>query len=354
MSLGRRISLIVPVALVVLLCLTAPAVAATLTQDGSTLTYSGEDGVDNLRLESVDANTLRIHDLRGIDTTVTPLVNNAPACVLEFIYSNGDGDYLCTGQTWTKFVANLGNGADGYFAEKTSATLSSVVDAGSGLDGVRTGPGNDVINTGVGPDGEHFVAGAGDDRITVGQSRNLGFGYARIFAGAGNDVIDVRPSGKRANPFVSGDAGNDTIIGGVANTTADLGAGNDVFRGGTGNEVAHGVAGNDVLNGNSGNDNLTGGLGNNRLNAGAGNDYITLGGTTNVATGGPGNDNIVAGKGNDTINGGAGSDAMSGGAGRNRITCDNSGTDRVNANDGDTIINQARCKFVHWTTNALG
>lgn len=86
-----------------------------------------------------------------------------------------------------------------------------------------------------------------------------------ILAGAGNDAIAALDG----DDTVAGEAGNDSLVGD---------AGNDVLDGGDGNDSLTGGDGDDVLAGGTGNDSMTGGAGNDvfLLRAGSGADRIDL------------------------------------------------------------------------------
>ncbi len=90
---------------------------------------------------------------------------------------------------------------------------------------------------------DEIFAGAGNDVVDLTSSRFTENDSIRIHGGAGHDVIW---SGDGAN-ILFGDAGNDRIIGG---------SGDDVLSGGSGNDVLHGGGGSDIFcfGGNWGND----------------------------------------------------------------------------------------------------
>jgi hypothetical protein len=106
----------------------------------------------------------------------------------------------------------------------------------------------------------YVLAGAGNDRVTVGTSVDIG---TRLL----------------------GEAGNDTIRGG---------SGRDGIDGGTGHDVLFGRGGNDVLEGKSGRDTLYGGGGRDALYGNANNDVL-------VSVGGGQHDTLRGGDGTDTF-----------------------------------------------------
>jgi probable HAF family extracellular repeat protein len=113
------------------------------------------------------------------------------------------------------------------------------INAGNGINIVRTGKENDVIATG----NDNDFIDAGDGRNTI----NAGNGKNRVLAGKGNDNIAV---GSGDNLVYSG-AGDDTISALFGNSIINAGTGNDeVDLGGGNNRV--------VLEGGSGDVTITG------------------------------------------------------------------------------------------------
>jgi Ca2+-binding RTX toxin-like protein len=146
----------------------------------------------------------------------------------------------------------------------------------------------------------------------------------RIFAGAGNDVVNGR--GGRA--CIDLGLGNDRAQGGGAADLVVAGAGSDRVSGNAGNDRVDGNAGNDALNGASGNDRLTGGTGDDSLSGGIGSDVLT------------------GGSGRDRLSGGAGRDRVSGNAGNDRINVRGGGRDRVNCGAGRDVVSADRTDVV--------
>lgn len=118
--------------------------------------------------------------------------------------------------------------------------------------------------------------GDGDDRIWVGG------GYARVFAGPGNDTILTR----RGTSYIEAGTGADQVIAlGDGNMTVYAGPGNDKVTAGAGMAFLHG---------------------------GDDDDHLTGGSAHNIIVGGPGNDDLQAGIGSNTIYTGEGLDVVSG------------------------------------------
>ena len=130
---------------------------------------------------------------------------------------------------------------------------------------------------------ESLVSGtSGADTIIPGITPGLNGSSDLIFAGAGNDTIDLA--------FAGASGGNNRI---------DGGSGNDIIYV-TNGDVAFGSAGNDVLDATDAK--------NYRLSGGAGDDTFFLG-TNGRALGGDGNDRFFVGTGGgNLLSGGAGAD----------------------------------------------
>jgi Effector protein/RTX calcium-binding nonapeptide repeat (4 copies) len=157
---------------------------------------------------------------------------------------------------------------------------------------VRTGDGNDIVNTATNVTVNMDVrGGAGDDAITTGQGRD------RVDGGLGNDTISTR--GGRDDVF--GNAGDDTIDAGDGHDVVYGGDGNDVLRGGKGRDYIEGGAGNDVLEGGTGNDVLSGGLGDDTIRGGKGNDAVYTGAGKDTVDNQSGNDRVYGQTADDTI-----------------------------------------------------
>ncbi len=146
-----------------------------------------------------------------------------------------------------------------------------------------------------------------------------------MLGGAGVD--DLR--GGDGDDLLNGAGGADQLRGGNGDDTLMGGDGNDLLNGQGQNDLLFGGAGNDTLNGNGGNDVLIDEAGNDRLSGGGGNDELQAGDGQNVLNGGAGNDTMTAGAGNDALNGGTGADVLIGGAGADRFVFSTDGNDEV-------------------------
>jgi Ca2+-binding RTX toxin-like protein len=137
-----------------------------------------------------------------------------------------------------------------------------------------------ALNLDGGTDGVVFHGTDGNDRIQISRREGTGgpevvaqingrtivAGYqggetVSVFAGDGNDQVEIDPSVTTWTAELYGEAGNDHLTGGVLGDRLDGGDGNDDLDGG---------AGDDELIGGRGHDRLDGGAGADRIRAGDG------------------------------------------------------------------------------------
>lgn len=243
-----------------------PAMAGTLTQAFSEVTYTANPGeVNNLTIVA-DAATERISDTAGIQA-----IPAAPVCSYDVPGDLTRVTCAAEGEGRTANVKiDLGDGND-----RLVLRLAPNGILGGGRSRISDGPGNDTIS-----------GGAAADTWTNGPGNDVFYGNG------GNDVVIshiLRPGPGGANGY-----------------------GNDREYGGTGNDRLEGGFGVDVLYGGLGNDSMVGGPGNDRMYGDAGND--TMYGVTNndYMSGGPGNDVLWGGLGFDTMFGGFGFDRIDG------------------------------------------
>ncbi len=129
---------------------------------------------------------------------------------------------------------------------------------------------------------QELVAGTTGNDTLIASVGNVDGVYDTIFAGTGNDTVDLAFNSNARNNRVDGGAGNDTIY---------------VSR----NDRVFGGAGDDIFE-------ALDSKGGNRMSGGAGNDTFYLG-SKDTALGGDGNDKFFASSGGDNvISGGAGAD----------------------------------------------
>lgn len=157
--------------------------------------------------------------------------------------------------------------------------------------------------------------------VHAGGSEPRPYASGRLYAGAGNDVVDFRSAFSNVYPYkIYGDSGNDTIYLGKKNDIGVGGLGNDKVYGYNGNDQLFGSSGNDVVSGGNHNDLVVGGADDDSLYGGSGDDEIKGDHGVDSISGGAGNDIIYGGIGSDTILGEAGNDSIYGGAGDDNIT----------------------------------
>lgn len=169
-----------------------------------------------------------------------------------------------------------------------------------------------------------ILAGAGDDKITVGGNAS----YATILADAGNDTVSI--GGAADHITINAAAGNDEIhigsaeaisifggdgideinIGAVTDSTINAGAANDIIN------ISDNLSGSAIF-GDAGNDSMTfASVGASTINAGAGNDTITIADAEDVSVLGDAGDDVITFKeGSGTVFGGAGNDTVDLGSG---------------------------------------
>ncbi len=329
----------------------AAATAASVAQTGTELTYTGDGTADDVQVRQISATVLEI-DAGTVD--VTEATDNCFVIVGGFDADGGD-DLDCSGPTWTAVFANLGDGADKFLAsvDLNELQIPATVDGGAAYDDIIGGSGPDTLITGAG--GGILRGSSGNDtfRSTLVAGENL-----TIWAGTGNDTIDLTGTGAGARPLAIGEDGNDTFTGGAGDMIVQGGTGDDTINGGTGNEQLQGEEGLDTINGGAGDDRLIpdrGVLdGADTLSGGAGSDTVDyIGRATPVtvdlrAIGGQGGagendmfaddiEHVIGGSANDTLIGDEGANILEGAAGADNIT-GNGGYDQLRGGkDADTI-----------------
>lgn len=201
---------------------------------------------------------------------------------------------------------------------------------------VKTGAGDDRVTVDQRADGVLDVQINGQAyEITLGSRQQLG-----VRTGDGNDIIETADNVK-VHMDVQGGDGNDTISTGAGRDRIDGGLGNDTIRSGAGRDDVFGNTGNDTIDAGNGNDVVYGGDGNDQIKGGAGRDYLE---------GGKGNDTLEGGNDKDILSGGLGDDTLRGDKGKDRIyggsgadTVDNqSGRDVVYGRSGEDTITAAK------------
>jgi Ca2+-binding RTX toxin-like protein len=383
-------------ALVLLVAGAAPASAATVALDGTTVRVTAAPGevnamqvipatggvtiVDAVAPTAGDGCVLTAPDRVTCTATLTGVVADlgdgddtlSVTAARAVTVTDGEGDDSVTGGAADDtFIASPG--ADTYAGaggldhvtyagrvEPVRVTIGTVADDGAAAEGDA-----------VGADVESLTGGAGADTL-VGDASSTetlrgGDGGDRLDGGAGNDTLD----GGAGDDSLDGGSGADVIDGGAGVDTADYstrssgvvvdldnraddgtgerdnvrttierilgGAGTDYLYGTTGAQTLAGNGGNDELRGYDGDDVLDGGLGNDRLRGAAGADTHTGGDGNDQAWGGDGDDLLDLGTGDDVGYGEGGADRLYGVAGTDAID-GGSGNDLLSGGDGDDTL----------------
>ncbi|MCX7894106.1 MAG: putative Ig domain-containing protein, partial [Burkholderiales bacterium] len=184
-------------------------------------------------------------------------------------------------------------------------------DGGAGYDTLYATDGRDAILL----DDDSGALGAAGPRLA---------GIEAIFAGRGDDLIDltsaryaygpVLADGGDGDDIVWGSAGDDVIYGGRGNDRLFGGAGNDYLASDGGADTLNGGAGNDIMQGEARSDVLVDVFGSNLFMGMDGADDLMDGAAASFFVGGRGNDRITLGGGADVIafNRGDGRDVIRG------------------------------------------
>jgi Ca2+-binding RTX toxin-like protein len=213
-----------------LLILAAPASAATVSVNGTTLVYDAAPGEANAPQGTAGADD-RVNLNDGV--TLTP----GPGCQ-QFGSPTG---VFCDVPGMTALVFHLGDGTDRIgISGRSGAQL--VVDGGPGdddLNGDRVdgGSGNDTLrgDSGVqsfngGPGRDQLLGQGGRDRLSGGSGDDSIQGQGRLSGGSGRDDIDTRPNGvsRKITSRLFGGSGSDIFhTGNHAKDIVDCGKGKD-------------------------------------------------------------------------------------------------------------------------------
>ena len=250
------------------LSLSAGAVGFITFADGSTLRFTGIEGIE----------------VTGVASDPAPPPNQAPSIVdlsASSVYENAaDGTVVGTvsatdpdaGDTLTYALLD---DAGGRFAIDPTTGEITVAD-GSLLDYETAEQHSIVVQVtdggGLTDSATYSIAvqfdNSGDDALTGDGGDNV------IDGGPGNDQI----YGQDGNDYLIGGSGNDTLMGGDGDDVLDGGDGDDMLNGWIGSDQMSGGDGHDRLFGYNGNDWLSGGAGNDTLSGGSGADHFVFGG----------------------------------------------------------------------------
>ncbi len=182
-----------PAALLLALVLALPAgaqAAATMSVNGSTLTFTASDALDHQTYPYLASNGhLRIEDLDGISPGASGCTSVSP------------GTVDCGApSTFTRVVLSFGLGSD-TVAVADGLHLPATIDGGAGDDEIDGGDQPDVLDGGDGADTVYGNGGAdvvrggpGDDEISAGTGIDvLDGGGGNDAVGAWDEAADVAP-----------------------------------------------------------------------------------------------------------------------------------------------------------------
>ncbi len=203
-----------------------------------------------------------------------------------------------------------------------------------GSDGILTVPGTDgddaiIISNSIYPAATVSVNGVA---LTFKNVSKI-----NIFAGDGNDNINLDSASFHDHIYVDAGAGNDYILGSYGDDTITGGAGKDTIFGSLGNDRLNGSGGHDSIQGNDGDDRIYGGNENDSIEGGNGVDRIWGGIGDDQLSGGASNDKLFGEDGNDSLFGGNQNDLLDGGTGKDLLRGDD-GNDVLSGAGGDDIL----------------
>jgi len=329
-----------------------PALAATVSTDGTTISVAGGGEANNVIVSAgIDGATVEVTDAAGLQAGAGCVHNESfgkvecpvPAGAIAVDLGAGDDtlgvlSFASGASLDGKVSASLGEGNDTFKGSEFGESVSG----GGGVDTLEGEQGDDTLD-----------GGPGDDKLDGDR------GADTLRGGDGNDTFDpdgYASAGEWAADVVDGGAGVDTVdIYNASGAEADRpafsltldGIAND-GRDGEGDNVVGvekfdlGAAGTFVGD-DAANDVTAPETGAAGSYDGRGGDDVILAGDAHgdVLTGGAGNDTLTAGFGNDTITGGPGRDIINGDRpGRcNELHCDLPGgalgDDTIDARDGE-------------------
>lgn len=270
----------------------------------------------------------------------------------------------------------------GYLVDPTTNLRTLLINSDAEADSIRPGcTGNSVTVNGrvvtitgltlacsgeIGVEGIRIFAGGGNDTIdlttvtnatfpTIAHHTSEGRGTHEVEANGddGNDTLIGGPLGERFNDSFSdfdiggadtvhGNGGEDKIRGTTANDNLFGDGGNDVIDVGEGADVAHGGPGKDSIHSTEFDkqpDKFYGEAGIDQLIGDAAPDFIDGGPGADFMDGGPGNDKMYGRAGNDGLFGKAGSDTIFGNAGKDYIR-GGPGNDKIHPGSGKNNVKQ--------------
>jgi hemolysin type calcium-binding protein len=288
--------------------LPAAAAAATVSQTSRVQTgCSADELCQAIRTTHIDAAPGEANDL--LVTLDRPEIDDPPRPTTLHITERGSAPLIagaaCTAQPDGSVVCVFENPPPGDGTENPPAAPPGTYSTGQLR--ANLGDGDDRISV-LAADGHRLFSlglrtiidgGAGDDRILGVDQLRGGDGDDVLEAGPGVDILyggdgNDRLLGRSGDDTIHGGAGRDELVGGDLGDRLSGGPGRDHLDGGPGYDSLHGGTGNDVLDGGLGPDQLWGNEGDDRLWGGPGHRADQL-------DGGPGLDRGYAGPGADRL-----------------------------------------------------
>ena len=311
--------------------------------------------VDGLTFSGGSINSTGITLKLGAGVTNVNLDGDAPLNVLSNELGNGltgnDGDNVVTvsegidtvdggagdDRLIVNYSASTGETSGTSDTSFTGAGIGSVnitggfehftILAGTGVNQITTGAGDDIIIAEDGVAASTIVAGEGDNKVLTGagiDTINVGSGNDTIIAGDGASTI-VATGGKN---FILTGNGVDTIL---------VGGGADIIQAGDGANTITGLGGDKTIITGIGIDTITLTDGNNKIVTGDGASTVVATDGNNMICGGDGIDTVTLGDGDNIIHGGGAANTLTAGDGANFIYS-GSGVDTVAVGNGGNYI----------------
>ncbi|HEX8206059.1 MAG TPA: calcium-binding protein [Solirubrobacteraceae bacterium] len=219
-----------PLALLFALVAAAPAPAATVSVEGTTVTIAAPDRERNqITVTGRSSGGLTIRDSR---TAVTA----GPGCT-----QTRPDRASCGGPEVTDLAADLGPLND-VLSVGNSAPVRATLRGGTGNDTLRGGQRNDLVIGGSGRDTVTYSSRPEDVTVTLGGGADDGR------AGEGDEVIEIERAvgGNGFDTLIGTDFGN-RLTGGPGDDRLDGAGGVDTLTGGRGQDLLQGGNGDDVF-----------------------------------------------------------------------------------------------------------
>ena len=275
--------LVLPVAALAFLCLSAPALAGTATSStgGDLFVFTAAPGEANHLLVLATVDGYRVVD---------------------------QGAALTAGAGCIQVFANEVHCSPTENAEIYAGDMDDFVSASAEGAGLVGGEGDDVLEAGAW--GNVLQGGPGDDTLRGG------FGSDNLDGGAGADIMDGGPGPGKDSVSYGSRTAPVTVDGEGEGDDGEAGEGDTVLPsveaigGGSGDDTLSTPVGGGHLSGGGGDDTLIGSEHPDRLEGGSGDDTLTGYGRADYLGGNEGADTLRAGLGRDVAWGGPGNDTF--------------------------------------------